>query len=108
MQNSHQKLLCDDTSAAKQQAEFLQAQLKEHLGVTLNIRQVTYNARLDAMDQGDFEIVFAGWSPDYNDPMTYLDMWVLEMVTTMVNGLMLNMIRLSKKLLKLLIKSILC
>ena len=70
------ELLCDDTSAAKQQAEFLQAQLKEHLGVTLNIRQVTYNARLDAMDQGDFEIVFAGWSPDYNDPMTYLDMWV--------------------------------
>lgn len=44
--------------------------------MTLNIRQVTYNARLDAMDQGDFEIVFAGWSPDYNDPMTYLDMWV--------------------------------
>lgn len=70
------ELLCDDSSAAKQQAEFLQAQLKEHLGVTLNIRQVTYNARLDAMDQGDFEIVFAGWSPDYNDPMTYLDMWV--------------------------------
>ncbi|WP_129738591.1 peptide ABC transporter substrate-binding protein [Massilimicrobiota timonensis] len=70
------EFLCDDSSAAKQQAEFLQAQLKEHLGVTLNIRQVTYNARLDAMDQGDFEIVFAGWSPDYNDPMTYLDMWV--------------------------------
>ena len=36
------ELLCDDSSAAKQQAEFLQAQLKEHLGVTLNIRQVTY------------------------------------------------------------------
>lgn len=70
------ELLCDDSSAAKQQAEFLQAQLKEHLGVTLNIRQVTYNARLDAMDQGDFEVVFAGWSPDYNDPMTFLDMWV--------------------------------
>lgn len=69
-------LLCDDTSAAKQQAEFLQAQLKENLGVNLEIKQVTYKTRLANMDSGDFEIVFAGWSPDYNDPMTYLDMWV--------------------------------
>ena len=61
--------------------------------MTLNIRQVTYNARLDAMDQGDFEIVFAGWSPDYNDPMTYLDMWVTG-----------NGNNHGKKLLKLLIK----
>lgn len=25
--------------------------------------------------RGEFDIVFAGWSPDYNDPMTYLDMF---------------------------------
>ena len=70
------ELLCDDTSAAKQQAEFLQAQLKENLGVSVQIKQVTYKTRLANMDKGEFEIVFAGWSPDYNDPMTYLDMWV--------------------------------
>lgn len=69
-------LLCDDTSAAKKQAEFLQAQFKDNLGVKLEVKQVTYKARLAAMDSGDFDIVFAGWSPDYNDPMSYMDMWL--------------------------------
>lgn len=69
-------LLCDDTSSAKKQAEFLQAQFKDNLGVTLDVKQVTYKSRLDLMDKGEFDIVFAGWSADYNDPMTYLDMWI--------------------------------
>ena len=30
------------------------------------------------MTDGDFDIVFAGWAPDYNDPMTYLDMFTTE------------------------------
>ena len=34
-----------------------------------------FKAKLAAMDAGEFDIVFAGWSPDYNDPMTYLDMF---------------------------------
>ena len=27
------------------------------------------------MKHGDFDMVYAGWSPDYNDPMTFLDMF---------------------------------
>jgi oligopeptide transport system substrate-binding protein len=27
------------------------------------------------MNNKDFSIVFAGWGPDYNDPMTFLDMF---------------------------------
>lgn len=69
-------IVCDDTSVAKSQAEFLQAEFKQNVGVQLTIKQVTYKTRLSLMDSGDFEIVFAGWSPDYNDPMSYLDMWV--------------------------------
>ena len=69
-------LLCDDTSSAKKQAEFLQAQFKDNLGVKLEVKQVTYKSRLDLMDKGQFDIVFAGWSADYNDPMTYFDMWM--------------------------------
>ena len=69
-------LLCDDSSQAKKQGEFLQAQFKDNLGVDLEVKQVTYKARLAAMDEGNFDIVFAGWSPDYNDPMSYLDMWL--------------------------------
>ena len=28
------------------------------------------------MSSKDFQIVLAGWGPDYNDPMTYLDLWL--------------------------------
>jgi len=27
------------------------------------------------MSNKDFDIVFAGWGPDYNDPLTFLDMF---------------------------------
>ena len=27
------------------------------------------------MQSHDFDVVASGWSPDYNDPMTFLDMW---------------------------------
>ena len=30
------------------------------------------------MDNGEFDIVFAGWVPDYNDAMTYLDMFMVD------------------------------
>jgi oligopeptide transport system substrate-binding protein len=32
-------------------------------------------SRLERMSEKDFSLVFAGWGPDYNDPMTYLDMF---------------------------------
>ena len=28
------------------------------------------------MQSGNFDIVFAGWSADYDDPMSYLDLWL--------------------------------
>lgn len=28
------------------------------------------------MTKGDYDFVFAGWGGDYNDPMTFVDMWV--------------------------------
>jgi len=29
------------------------------------------------MNKKDYDLVFAGWGPDYDDPMTYLDLWVI-------------------------------
>ncbi len=28
------------------------------------------------MSSKDYQIVLAGWGPDYNDPMTYMDLWL--------------------------------
>ena len=38
---------------------------------------MSFKARLDAMENGNFDIVFAGWVPDYNDAMTFLDMFMV-------------------------------
>ena len=67
--------LCDDQSNAQKTAEFFQAQWKEVLGIDVEIVPQPFKSRLDSMDSGDFDMVYAGWSPDYNDPMTFLDMF---------------------------------
>ena len=67
--------LCDDSTNAQKNAEFFQAQWKEVLGIDVEITPQPFKSRLDSMDSGDFDMVYAGWSPDYNDPMTFLDMF---------------------------------
>ena len=68
-------ILCDDQSQAQRTAEFYQAQWKEVLGIDVEITPQPFKSRLASMDSGDFDMVYAGWSPDYNDPMTFLDMF---------------------------------
>lgn len=70
--------VCDDTSRAQTEAAYFQQQWKEVLGIDVDISPMAFEARLDAMTNGNFDIVFAGWSPDYNDAMTYLDMFMKD------------------------------
>ena len=68
-------ILCDDQTNGQRDAEFFQAQWKEVLGIDVEITPQPFKSRLDSMKHGDFDMVYAGWSPDYNDPMTFLDMF---------------------------------
>ena len=70
--------VCDDTSRSQTEAAYFQQQWKELLGIDVDISPMAFEARLDAMTNGNFDIVFAGWSPDYNDAMTYLDMFMKD------------------------------
>ena len=56
--------------------QYLQGQFEQNLGVHLGIEQMSFAQRLDRYDAKDYEISFAGWGGDYDDPMTFLDMWV--------------------------------
>ena len=56
--------------------QFLQAQWEQNLGVRLEIEQMTFAERLERYNQGTFQITYAGWGGDYNDPLTFMDMWV--------------------------------
>lgn len=64
--------LADDTSSSKLQAEYFKEQWKTNLGIGVQIETMPFKARLAATRSGNFDIVLSGWSPDFNDPMTYL------------------------------------
>lgn len=66
----------DTGDAVANMLAYLQEQLRTVLGVEITSEQVEFKTRLDKMKTGDFSIVLAGWGPDYNDPNTYLDMFV--------------------------------
>lgn len=69
--------VCDDQTKARTEAEYFQNQWKTVLGIDVEISPMSFKARLDAMENGNFDIVFAGWTPDYNDAMTFLDMFMV-------------------------------
>lgn len=71
------ELLFEDTEASKKVAEFIKSEVETNLpGLTLNLKQQPKKARLQAMQNAEYEIGLTRWGPDYADPMTYLDMWI--------------------------------
>ncbi len=65
--------LTDDTPERKLSAEALQDMIYQNLGINIDIKQVQSKQRFEMMTNGEFEIVFAGYGPDYNDPMAWLE-----------------------------------
>lgn len=66
-------LLGDEGDDALRMYAFFQEEWQKNLGITVKVDQVTFKTRIERMNNGDFDIVFAGWSPDYNDPKSYLE-----------------------------------
>lgn len=69
-------LLNDDTETAKMQGEYLQNYLAKVFGNKITLENVPFKTRLQKMRDGDFDVVFAGWGPDYEDPMTFVDLFL--------------------------------
>jgi oligopeptide transport system substrate-binding protein len=66
--------LTGDSPGSSKEAEYFQNLLKSTLGIELKIDKQIFKQRLAKMSSGDFDIVSAGWGPDYNDPMTFADL----------------------------------
>ena len=67
-------LLCDDTENSAKQAQYFQRIMKDRLGLEIKIDKQIFKQRLAKMTSGDFDIVAAGWGPDYDDMMTFADL----------------------------------
>jgi oligopeptide transport system substrate-binding protein len=70
------ELLSADTALAKKTIEFIQGQLEENLpGLTIELKSVPLQNRLDLQTQGEFDLVFGTWTPDYADPIDFLNFY---------------------------------
>ena len=67
-------LLVSDSPTAAKQAEYIQGLLGNKLGLQIKIDIQTFKQRLAKMTSGDFDIVGAGWGPDFDDIMTFGDL----------------------------------
>ena len=68
------ELLTFDSESSKRQAEFMQAELQNALpGLTVKIQQQPFKQKLELEGKGEFHLSFAGWNPDYPDPLTFLE-----------------------------------
>lgn len=71
------KILHTDSPTTRKYVQGLQAMLQDTLpGLTVDLEAVTFAVRLDRTRKGDFDLVFQGWIGDFNDPMTFMNMFV--------------------------------
>ncbi|HIG44257.1 MAG TPA: peptide ABC transporter substrate-binding protein [Gammaproteobacteria bacterium] len=68
-------LLSGNTPTATKQAEYMQGLLKARLDLDIKIDKQTFKQRLAKMTSGDFDMVLAGWGPDFDDVMTFGDLF---------------------------------
>ncbi len=68
-------LLSGDNPISSIQSEYYQQVFKKHLGLDIKIDKQIFKQRLAKMLSGDFDMVLAGWGPDYDDPLTFGDLF---------------------------------
>lgn len=71
------ELTSTDAESTKKICEVVQNLLQTSLGITVNIRQVTYNEIYSSVfPNHDYQFGYGGWGPDYDDPYTYLELFL--------------------------------
>jgi oligopeptide transport system substrate-binding protein len=68
-------LLSDESPVGTKSAEYYQNLFMRTLGLEIRLDKQIFKQRLEKMTLGDFDMVSAGWGPDYADPLTYGDLY---------------------------------
>jgi oligopeptide transport system substrate-binding protein len=72
-------MLFGDDSVGRDMATYIQDQYRENLGANFDVQIVTFDAALDKVDAEDYQISYAfGWIGDYDDPMTFMDLYLSD------------------------------
>jgi oligopeptide transport system substrate-binding protein len=68
------ELLAYDDSTARDIATFLQSQFEE-VGAKISVNIQPFDRKLELESNGEFQLSWQGWIADYNDPMTFMELF---------------------------------
>ncbi|MDF1494611.1 peptide ABC transporter substrate-binding protein [Caproiciproducens sp. CPB-2] len=68
-------LLTEDDSVTKTVATYIQGEFKKNLGIDVKIDSKTKKAKNQLMDDNNYQMAVTAWGADYDDAMTYMDLW---------------------------------
>jgi oligopeptide transport system substrate-binding protein len=72
-------MLFGDTDLDRDLATYMQDQYKKNLGADFEVETVTFNTALERVDAEDYQINYSfGWIGDYDDPMTFMDLYLSD------------------------------
>ena len=73
------EILGGDSELSKKMDEYFKSQLEGNLeGLTITLKEVPFNVRLDLDTNQDYDIQVAGWGPDFQDPYTFMNLWLTD------------------------------
>ncbi|MBE3589616.1 MAG: peptide ABC transporter substrate-binding protein [Firmicutes bacterium] len=67
--------LAGDSETAKKYSQAITANISQNLGIQFKLVNVDFKTRLDMMKKGQFDMVYAGWGADYDDPETFMNLF---------------------------------
>ncbi|MGO2696464.1 peptide ABC transporter substrate-binding protein [Bavariicoccus seileri] len=70
------EIITSDTGVSKTTGEYLQDQLERNLpGLSVSLKNVPLKNRLDLQRNLDYDIFYGTWTPDYQDPLNFLEQY---------------------------------
>jgi oligopeptide transport system substrate-binding protein len=72
----HVKLLYNTSEMHHTLAQAVQEMWRKNLHVNIELDNEEWKVYLSSKHSGDYDMARMGWTGDYNDPTTFLDMWV--------------------------------
>ena len=76
--SAHLSIDCGDSSTAVAEASFYQEQWRQVLGIKVAVNSMITKQGSQNRKTGNYVMSVTGWGPDYNDPNTFLDIWVTD------------------------------
>lgn len=70
------QIIYNTNESHRQIAEILQSQWKNELGIDITLTNQEWKVYNNTIHALDYEMARASWIGDYNDPNTFLDMWL--------------------------------